>query len=111
MLIDVYTKAPEKLLVLINGAINENSSRHMDLWEIVYYNGENHLTLKEIKYYFKVLLKPEIRDGIKLRFSFVFHPEYSDNDHFVKCEYASKFTECILCNFIDKIRGMQIFPK
>lgn len=110
MLIDVYTKIPEKLLVLIKDAIDENSSRHMDLWEIVFDNGEDYLTLKEMKYYFKVLLKPEIIHETKIRFSFVFHHDYSDNNHFIKCEYASKFTECILCNFIDKVRGIQIFP-
>ena len=111
MLIDIYTKTPESLLALILDAINENSSAHMNLWETVYDSGEDYLTLTEIKYYFKVLLKPEAIEGIKLRFSFVFHHDYSDNQHFVKCEYASKFTEYILCNFIDHIRGIQIFPK
>lgn len=109
MTIDVYSKTPESLLSLIKNSIIDRSSHHMELWEIVSEKGVDYLTLRDVKYYFKVLLKPEIIDSIKIRFLFEFH-EYSDHRLSVQSEYVGKFSECIIYNFITKIKGIQIFP-
>lgn len=109
MIIDIYTRTPDALLELINDSIAGNLSPHMELWELVSENGQDFITLRDVKYFYKVLLKPEIINGIKVRFTFEFH-EYSDPRLSVQSEYAGKFTECILYNFISKIRGIQIFP-
>lgn len=110
MIFEIYSKDPDRLLENIIKAINENSSRHMEHWEIVSDKGENYITQRDIKYFFKVLLKPEVRDGQKIRFSLVYN-QYSDPTHFIKCEYMGQFTECILFNFGDVIKGIQIYAQ
>lgn len=109
MIFEIYSKNPQQLLKKIFKAIEENSSRHMEHWEIVSEKGVDYLTQRDIKYFYKVLLKPEIIDDIKIRFHFMFH-EYSEPTHYVQCEYSGQLAECILYNFGDVITGLQIYP-
>lgn len=109
MIIDIYTKNPDGLLALITESVSGNKSPHMELWELVSEKGVDFLTLRDIKYFYKVLLKPEVIEGIKVRFTFEFH-EYSDHRLSVKAEYVGKFTECIIYHFVTEIRGIQVFP-
>lgn len=109
MTIDIYTIVPEKLYAKIIEAINEDSSHHMQLWEVVNDKGIDYITQREVKYYFKVLLEAIIYPKEKLRFEFRFH-EYSEPKHSVQCEYMGRFTECLLYNFESSFKGLQIFP-
>lgn len=109
MKIDIFTKMPDRLYEKIINSISEESSHHMELWEVVNEKGIDLITQRDVKYYFKVLLEPKIYEGEKLRFSYVFH-EYSEPKHSVQCEYMGRFAECILFNFSHLIKGIQIFP-
>jgi hypothetical protein len=109
MIFEIYSKDPQQLLNQIFKSVDENTSRHMEHWEIVNEKGIDYLTQRDVKYYFKVLLLPEVLDKRKIRFTFLFH-EYSDPTHFVQCEYVGQFTECIMYNFGDVIIGLQIYP-
>ena len=109
MVVEIYHKNPERLWEEIRNAVNNNSSYHMEHWEMVTDKGREYLTRREVKYYFKILLFPEILDGIKIRFTFKFH-EYSDPTHLVQCEYMGQFTECVLFNFGHAIKGLQVYP-
>ena len=110
MIFGIYSKEPERLLSEIIKGIESNVSNHMEHWELVNDLGVDYLTQRDEKYYFKILLKPEIIDDNKIRFSFVYH-EYADATHHVKCEYIGQLTECILYNFGESIRGIQIYPQ
>lgn len=108
MKIDIYTPIPEQLYAKILKAINEDSSQHMQLWEVVNDKGIDYITKREVKYYFKVLLEAKIYPKEKLRFEFRFH-EYSEPKLSVQCQYMGHFTECLLYNFSSSFKGLQIF--
>lgn len=109
MIFEIYSKNPRGLLKNIFKAVNEKSLRHMEHWEVVTERETDYLTQRDLKYYYKVLLLPEVLEERKIRFYFVFH-EYSDPTHYVQCEYAGQLAECILYNFGNVISGVQIFP-
>lgn len=108
MKIEIYHPDPKQFLLEILAAVHTEASEHMEHWEIITDRGKYYLTQRDLKYYFKVLLRPKI-ERRKISFSFEYH-EYSDPAHFVQCEYAGQFTECMLYNFGDKIREIRIIP-
>lgn len=109
MKIEIYHANPHQFLPIVLAAVHSKSSHHMEHWDIVTDKGKYYLTQRDIKYYFKVLLRPNIIDDEKILFTFEYH-EYSDPTHFVQCEYAGQFIECMLYNFGNEIEKIIIIP-